>query len=87
MLRRRGRLADLREDSAAILLPRSTEAERRLVTAPESLERCRAGLSRILSRTIRVTIDAPGQREAGAVDDFTRGVAELFSGQIEDIDR
>jgi hypothetical protein len=55
--------------------------------APDNVRRCESALSRILGRAICVSIDDPGGRQAGAQDEFTRNVAELFSGQIEEPDR
>jgi len=44
-------------------------------------------LSRVLGRTMEVVIDDPAQRPSGQADEFTRTVADLFAGQIEELDR
>ncbi len=83
-LRRRGQLVDLLGGRATIQLTRATDAERALISSAESIERCMALLSRVLARPTKVVIDDPATRAAGASDPFTRSVAELFAGQIED---
>ncbi|MCC7011971.1 MAG: DNA polymerase III subunit gamma/tau [Planctomycetes bacterium] len=83
-LSRRGQLVDTLGARATIQLSRALEHERALLREPVALELLESILSRLLARTIKVIIDDPATRAGGASDDFTRNVAELFSGQIED---
>lgn len=87
VLARCGALADLGESRALVRVTRPTESERALFAAPDSITALGSALSRAVGRTMDVVIDDPAQRPSGQSDAFTRTVAEMFSGQIEESER
>ncbi len=87
VLSRRGALTDLGAARAVVRVTRPSEPERTLLAAPASLAALSSALSRAVGRTMDVVLDDPAQRPSGQSDDFTRKVAELFSGQIEEGER
>lgn len=87
VLTRCGALTDLGAARAVVRVTRPGDAERSLLSASGSIAALAAALSRAVGRTMEVVIDDPAQRPSGQSDDFTRKVAELFSGQIEEGER
>ncbi len=87
VLTRCGALADLGAARAVVRVTRPGDAERSLLSASGSIAALSAALSRAVGRTMEVVIDDPALRPSGQSDDFTRKVAELFSGQIEEGER
>jgi DNA polymerase-3 subunit gamma/tau len=87
VLARCGGLSDVGSSRAVVRVTRPTESERNLLAAPATAPAIATALSAALGRTMEVVIDDPAQRPSGQSDDFTRKVAELFTGQIEESDR
>lgn len=87
VLSRCGSLADLGASRAVVRVVRPSENERTLLAERSSVSALAAALSQAVGRTIDVVIDDPAQRPSGQSDEFTRKVAELFSGQIEENER
>lgn len=87
VLTRCGTLADLGASRAVVRVTRPHESERGLLAARESVAALGEALSRAVGRTMEVVIDDPAQRPSGQADEFTRKVAELFSGTIEEGER
>ncbi len=87
VLTRCGSLFDVGATRAVVRVTRPSEAERELLDAAGSLTALASALSHVVGRTMEVVIDDPAQRPSGQGDDFTRKVAELFSGQIEEGER
>lgn len=87
VLSRCGSLADLGASRAVVRVVRPNEGERKLLTERDGVSALAAALSQAVGRTIDVVIDDPAQRPSGQSDEFTRKVAELFSGQIEENER
>jgi DNA polymerase-3 subunit gamma/tau len=85
LLARRGKLVEIAETRAAIRVAMPSAAERSLLAAPASAAACRAALELVLGRTMTVDLAEAGARERAAPDSFTREVAELFTGQIEEL--
>ena len=84
VLSRCGALSDLGAARAVVRVTRPSDAERALLAEAGSLAALAGALSRAVGRTMEVVLDDPAQRPSGQSDDFTRKVAELFSGQIEE---
>jgi DNA polymerase-3 subunit gamma/tau len=87
VLSRCGSLADLGASRAVVRVVRPSENERTLLAERSSVSALAAALSHAVGRTIDVVIDDPAQRPSGQSDEFTRKVAELFAGQIEENER
>ncbi len=87
VLARCGGLSDVGSSRAVVRVTRPTDDERGLLAAPAATSAIAAALSTALARTMEVVLDDPAQRPSGQSDDFTRKVAELFTGQIEESDR
>lgn len=87
VLSRCGSLADLGASRAVVRVVRPSENERTLLAERGGVSALAAALSQAVGRTIDVVIDDPAQRPSGQSDEFTRKVAELFSGQIEENER
>ncbi len=84
VLRRRGHLAETAGARTTITLQRTLDAERALLADPSLRGAIEAHLSRLLGRPTQLVLDDPATRAAGSSDPFTREVAELFGGLIED---
>jgi len=87
VLSRCGSLSDLSAARAVVRVVRPSDNERTLLAERSNVSALAAALSEAVGRTIDVVIDDPAQRPSGQSDDFTRKVAELFSGQIEENER
>jgi hypothetical protein len=84
VLKRRGTLAETTGSRATIQLQRLLEPERALLADSALRATLEALLARSLARPVQLVLDDPATRAAGSSDPFTREVAELFGGLIED---
>jgi hypothetical protein len=84
VLAKRGKLLDVVNGRATVQLGRMGEAERAIATAEGVALECQAVLSRVLGAATKVVFEDTTQRASGTNDAFTRTVADVFQGQIED---
>ena len=84
VLKRRGTLAETAGSRATIQLQRLLEPERAVLADGTVRATLEALLSSALARQVQLVLDDPATRAAGSSDPFTREVAELFGGLIED---
>jgi DNA polymerase-3 subunit gamma/tau len=84
VLRRRGRLVAERDSEVRVRVDRPRGEERALLDAPDSRTRCERAFERALGRSVVVVWEDTAERQTGERDPFTRQVADLFGGQIED---
>ncbi len=84
VLRRRGTLAETAGARTTITLQRTLDAERTLLADASLRAAIESLLARLLGRPTQLVLDDPATRAAGSSDPFTREVAELFGGLIED---
>jgi DNA polymerase III subunit gamma/tau len=67
-----------------VQLARLLPAERELIEAPASRQACEEVLARLNGSPAVVVLEDTAQRQPGDRDPFTRQVADLFGGQIDD---
>jgi DNA polymerase-3 subunit gamma/tau len=84
ILAKRGKLLDVVNGRATVQLGRMTEAERAIAAGEGVAGECQAILSRVLGVATKVVLEDTTQRASGTNDAFTRSVADVFQGQIED---
>jgi len=84
VLKRRGTLAETAGSRATIQLQRLLEPERAVLADATVRATLETLLSAALARQVQLVLDDPATRAAGSSDPFTREVAELFGGLIED---
>jgi DNA polymerase-3 subunit gamma/tau len=83
-LAKRGKLLALVDGRATIQLGRMSDAERAVIAADGVVVECEAVLSRALGAPTKVVLEDATQRATGTSDAFTRTVADVFQGQIEE---
>jgi DNA polymerase-3 subunit gamma/tau len=84
VLKRRGSLAETSGARATVQLQRLLEPERAVLADSSLRATLEALLGAALARPVQLVLDDPATRAAGSNDPFTREVAELFGGLIED---
>lgn len=84
LLGERGRLVEYRPGAARIQLARLTERDRALAFDAANLRACNSVFSELAGQPVEVTLEDTAGRPPGRDDVFTREVADLFGGQIED---
>jgi len=84
VLEKKGELIDWRAEAARIRLARPTEPERQLVDDAANRKACQRVFEELTGRSIAVTLEVAAPRDTGQTDAFTRQVADLFGGEIED---
>ncbi|MCE9593334.1 MAG: DNA polymerase III subunit gamma/tau [Planctomycetes bacterium] len=84
LLRRTAKLVDVGTANARVQLTKLTDADRELAFADGTRSACETVLARLFGRPLRVVFDDAVRRPPGDRDAFTRSVAELFGGNIED---
>ncbi|MBL8862697.1 MAG: DNA polymerase III subunit gamma/tau [Planctomycetes bacterium] len=82
-LRARGRLSDLANGRALVLLSNLREAERVAISDAQNRRRCSAVFSAVLGATVEVVLEDQAAARKSR-DPYTGKVAELFGGRIED---
>jgi DNA polymerase-3 subunit gamma/tau len=83
-LARCGKLADVGSSSARIELARLRDEDRAAIFTDAARQRCEAVIARLFGRSLRVIFEDASKRPPGEGDAFTRKVAELFQGRIEE---
>jgi len=81
---RRGRLEALAGERAVVKLTGLAEDERVLLAERRNQRTCSRAFSQALGREIEVALEDAGRQRPGADDPFTREVAQLFEGRIEE---
>ena len=84
LFERRGQLIDLGRERAHIQFKQLRPDERAALAGAGLAERCGKVFQTILGTRVSVTLEDVAQRQSGEKDPFTRSVAELFGGKIED---
>ncbi|HUR27464.1 MAG TPA: hypothetical protein VM509_04705, partial [Planctomycetota bacterium] len=84
LLARRGQLANLAADRVHIQLKDLRPDERTALAAADVAPRCARLFEAVLGTRVQVVFEDTAGRQAGEKDAFTRSVAELFGGKIED---
>ncbi len=84
LFERRGQLIDMGRERAHIQFKQLRPDERAALAGAGLAERCGKVLQTILGTRVSVTLEDVAQRQPGEKDAFTRNVAELFGGKIED---
>ncbi|MBI5431351.1 MAG: DNA polymerase III subunit gamma/tau [Planctomycetes bacterium] len=83
-LGRAGKLVDVGSTSARVHLTKLRDGERERLMSDATRAACEPVLTRLFGRALRVVFEDATQRPPGERDAFTRSVAELFGGNIED---
>ena len=81
---RRGRLEALSAEGAVVKLTGLAEEERILLAERRNQRTCSRAFSQALGREVEVALEDAGRQRPGAEDPFTREVAQLFEGRIEE---
>ena len=81
-LRRCGRLQELGETRAWIVLEGTRGADRELFADSRTNGVCARAFSAVVGRELSVTLD--DTRESAPADEFTQTVADLFDGRVDD---
>ena len=84
VLSRRGRLEDLGERRAVVVVEGAKDSELRIVRDRRNQAACGRALSAVAGRELSVTLDDGSAVPPGDQDGFTREVADLFGGVVED---
>ncbi len=84
LFERRGQLVDMGRERAHIQFKLLRPEDRAALGAAGLAERCGKVFQAILGTRVSVTLEDVAQRQPGEKDAFTRNVAELFGGKIED---
>jgi hypothetical protein len=84
VLARRGQLTNLTADRVHVQLKDLRADERAALAPAEVATRCAKVFEAVLGARMHVVFEDTAQRQAGEKDEFTRSVAELFGGKIED---
>ncbi|MCC6406549.1 MAG: DNA polymerase III subunit gamma/tau [Planctomycetes bacterium] len=83
-LGRTGKLVDVGSTSARVHLTKLRDGDRERLLTDATRAACEPVLTRLFGRALRVVFEDATQRPPGERDAFTRSVAELFGGNIED---
>ncbi|MCK6448837.1 MAG: hypothetical protein L6Q99_20775, partial [Planctomycetes bacterium] len=83
-LARTGRLIDVGTATARIELSKLKDGDRERLLTDETRAACEPVLSRLFGRPLAVVFEDATRRGPGDRDPFTRDVAQLFGGHIED---
>ncbi len=84
LLLRRGQLVDIDAERVHIQLRELRAEERATLAAADVAQRCARVFELVLGSRVAVVFEDVAQRQSGEKDAFTRSVAELFEGKIED---
>lgn len=83
-LARTGRLIDVGSSTARVELSKLKDGDRERLLTDETRAACEPVLSRLFGRPLVVVFEDATRRGPGDRDPFTRDVAQLFGGHIED---
>jgi hypothetical protein len=84
VLERRGRLVDLGGGRALVKLTGLRDDERLVIAEPRTKKTCSAAFAELFGEPIEVVLEDASAVRPGRDDQFTRQVADLFQGRIED---
>jgi DNA polymerase-3 subunit gamma/tau len=79
-----GRLVEAGESQARVRMTRLRDDDRGLLDAPESRAAWERAFAQAYGREMVIVVEDTAKRQPGASDAFTRQVADLFSGHIEE---
>jgi len=79
-----GRLVEAGDSEARVRMTRLRDDDRRLLDAPESRAAWERAFAQAYGRAMVIVLEDTAKRQPGASDAFTRQVADLFSGHIEE---
>ncbi len=83
-LARCAKLADVGSNAARLQLSKLKDEDRALFLSDETRTDCESVLARHLGRTLRVVFEDTSKRPPADQDAFTREVAELFQGRVDE---
>ena len=84
VLEQHGKLVELAGGRAVVRFQKLRQADRPLVQDPRNQKLCCRVLSELLGEAVEVRLEDASEQRPGDQDDFTRKVADLFDGRIED---
>ncbi|HTF90212.1 MAG TPA: DNA polymerase III subunit gamma/tau, partial [Planctomycetota bacterium] len=84
LLARRGMLVDIDAERVHVQLKELRPDERASLAAAGVNQRCAQAFQAVLGRPVAVVFEDVAQRQSGEKDAFTRSVAQMFDGKIED---
>ena len=84
VLENHGTLIELRDGRAVVRFQKLRQSDQPLIHDARNLKLCSRVFSGIMGEPIAVDLEDGSTMRPGAQDDFTRDVADLFDGRIED---